>query len=308
MYEKSLLYKVTWYYYINNMTQEAIAKHLNISRSRVVKLLSKAKMDGLVKFKIDHQTLDKINLENAILEKYKLNDIFIIPSTPCNLKDSLAKGAAKYINSKVEEDAFINIGYGETVSKTVVELVNSGQKQLSLVTLSGGVSNYTSSIISGVHKSSSVTPTPNFYVVPSPLIVSTKEIADAFLKEKEVKSILNMSKFSNMTLIGIGAVNEEATIFKTNIVDKNNLTILKMKGAVGDVLSQFYDKNGDLIDTVLHSKLVSVKIENLRNSDNVIAVAGGKNKIEAIDAALKGKFINILITDEDTGKALLERD
>lgn len=306
MDEKTLLYKVTWLYYINNITQEAIAKHLNISRSKVIKLLSIAKTDGLVKFSIEHQALDKMNLENALIKKYNLNDIFIIPSTPKNLKSSLAKGAAKYIDSKVEENSFINIGYGDTISKTIVELINTSQKQLSLVTLSGGVSNYISSIISGVHKSSSNTPTPNIYAIPTPLIVSSEEIANAFLKEKAVKNILNMAKFSNMTLIGIGEASENATIFKYDIIDENNLTILKMKGAVGDVLSQFYDKNGDLIDTVLHSKLVSVKIENLKKSNNVIAVAGGKDKTNAIHAALKGGFINILITDEDTSRDLLE--
>jgi len=38
----------------------------------------------------------------------------------------------------------------------------------------------------------------------------------------------------------------------------------------------------------------------------VIGVTGGPDKVESIRAALKGKLINVLITDDNTGKALLE--
>lgn len=308
MYEESLLYKITWYYYVNNMTQEAIAEHLNISRAKVIKFLALAKNEGLVKFKVDYKLLENINLSKKLLEKYRLDDIFIIPSTPDNLKDALAKGASKYIDSKVSENSFINIGYGDTISKTIVELANTTQKKLSLITLSGGVSNYTGSIMSGIRKGSGPSLTPDLYMIPAPLIVSSSKIADELLEENEVKNILKMTKLSNVSLIGIGDVNEKSTIFTSNIISKTDLTVLKMKGAVGDVLSQFYDINGELINTEIHSKLVSVKINELKKFKNIVAIAGGKNKVEAIYAALKVKFINVLITDEDTAMALLERE
>ena len=38
-YEESLMVKAAWYYYFENMTQQAIADRLSISRMRVIKLL-----------------------------------------------------------------------------------------------------------------------------------------------------------------------------------------------------------------------------------------------------------------------------
>ena len=37
----------------------------------------------------------------------------------------------------------------------------------------------------------------------------------------------------------------------------------------------------------------------------VIAVAGGPDKREAILGAMRGRFANVLVTDEDTAEALL---
>ena len=44
----------------------------------------------------------------------------------------------------------------------------------------------------------------------------------------------------------------------------------------------------------------------LTELDNVIGVAGGARKAEAILAALRGGYLDVLITDEDTAKLLLE--
>jgi lsr operon transcriptional repressor len=78
-----------------------------------------------------------------------------------------------------------------------------------------------------------------------------------------------------------------------------------MQGAVGDILSQFYDKDGKIIQSDLSKKLVSIKLDTLKNASNTIGVAGGKEKIHAIYSALIGGYLNVLITDEDTAKELL---
>jgi len=50
------------------------------------------------------------------------------------------------------------------------------------------------------------------------------------------------------------------------------------------------------------------KIKTFADSPHtkVIAVAGGKNELRAIQAALRGRLLNILITDVHTGEALFD--
>ncbi len=308
MYEENLLYKTTWYYYVDNMTQKEIAEQLGISRMRVVKLLSRAKDEGIVQFKINRNAEVRVGLEEALMNRFQLKDVFIVPSTKENTNDNIAKGAAQYLEDKIEENALINFGYGDTISRTINHLIYSLDKPISLVTLSGGVSHYTNSIKLGTHSRPTSSINPTFHVLPAPLLASTPDVAEILMNEKSVKNILQMTKVSKMSIVGIGAVTDNATIFKYNIANDSDLTLLQMQGAVGDILSQFYDKDGKIIESEIHNKLVSVTLDSLRDSQETIGVAGGKEKLQAIYSALVGGYLNILITDEDTAQGLLELD
>lgn len=305
MYEDNLLYKVTWFYYADNMTQQEIADHLGISRMRVVKLLNQAKSDGIIKFKMDPDAKTRIDLEQSLIKQFNLEDVFVVPSTPNNVNENIAKGAAQYIEENVEANAYINIGYGDTISRTINHLIYSLEKPISLVTLSGGVAHYTSAIVAGTRKRSSTSITPDIHILPAPLFASSEQVAEVFLNEKSVKNVLDMTNLSHMSVVGIGSVSNTATIFKYGIANPDDLILLQMQGAVGDILSQFYDKNGKILDSSVHKKLISIKLDTLRSSHKTIGVAGGKEKIQAIYSALIGGYIDVLITDEDTAESLI---
>src|SRR4030042_4357515 len=214
--------------------------------------------------------------------------------------------AAQYIQSKVKSNYYINVGYGDTISLVVRHLINILDSHVSLVSMTGGVSYYVPYIIAGVHKSEYTGQTPGIYLIPSPLIASTPEIAQQFLSDESVKSIINMNKLAYMSIVGIGAVLETATIFRDNKISHNEMALLKMNGAVGDILSQFYDKNGKVINCELHNRLITTKLDVLKQYNNVIGVAAGESKVNAIHAALIGGYLNVLITDEDTAKRLVD--
>ena len=108
-----------------------------------------------------------------------------------------------------------------------------------------------------------------------------------------------------MSVVGIGCLNDRATIVKNGILNNNDFTFLKMQGAVGDVLSHFLDKNGRVVSHDLEGRLMSTPMDQLRTLDNVIGAAGGADKAEAILAVLRGGYLDMLITDEDTAQLLL---
>jgi DNA-binding transcriptional regulator LsrR (DeoR family) len=75
---------------------------------------------------------------------------------------------------------------------------------------------------------------------------------------------------------------------------------------VGDVCLQFFDTNGRPALTDLSSRVLGISAPQLRSIERRIGVAGGVRKHEAIRAAVRGGWINILITDVDTARALAE--
>ncbi|MGM0886901.1 MAG: sugar-binding transcriptional regulator [Bacillota bacterium] len=303
-YENDLIVKIAWQYYIEGLTQNEISKSLNLSRMKVIKYLEKAKTNNVIQFKINLEELDNLTIQNKIKEKYNLKDIYIVPTSHDNTVDSLTIAAAQYIEDRITSDTMISIGYGEAVSKTLGHLQISTKYKITFVSLSGGVKFYMPTAID-TSSDYYTNPKYNHYIVPTPLLVSSKDIADHLLAEKQVKKILEMIPHSNITVIGIGALNDRATLVKEGYLNANDFEILKTKGAVGDLLSQFYDINGHVLDLDFHKKLISTEIDVLKSLNRVVAVAGGLDKKDAIIGALKGGYIDVLITDELVAQSLV---
>ena len=101
-------------------------------------------------------------------------------------------------------------------------------------------------------------------------------------------------------------MSSSATIIKSGILGLNDFNYLRMKGAVGDILCHFIDEEGKLVENTIEERLIATTLDTLKNLNNVIAVAGGKNKVQAIYSALYGGYFDILITDEITAKGLIE--
>ena len=307
MLKEDIVFKAAWYYYMEGMTQQQVSETLGISRMKVVSFLDQARQDGLVQFKVRSEQGNRMQLEKDMMKKFGLLDVYIVPTSPEDINKSVAKAAAQYINDKLKDNDYINIGYGETISHTLHHLLSYLDKKVSFISLAGGVSVYAKSLI-GSSQFNGFNSSVNIHLIPAPLIMSNKDLATALCEENSIKNILDMTKSSEYTLIGIGALNTAATIYREGHITETDLHLLERKGAIGDILSQFYDKDGNILDVELHDRLISVRLETLKEKKNVIGVAGGKSKVKSIHAAIKAKIVDILITDEETAKELLHHD
>lgn len=300
-FEENLMIKIAWYYYMENLTQQAIANQLGISRMRVIKLLEKARQTGIVQFHISSSYDRRHSLETKLMERYHLKDCYIVPTNPdaSGVNDTIAKAASIYIANHATDHCYINFGYGDTSSRTIEYLAKNLEFSASFVSLTGGVSYYLPTSESNIFNA-------KLYLIPAPLIMSSKEMADALKEENSVREVVNMIQLASMTIVGIGAMDNDATIVKSSILNHNDFLLLNMKGAVGDIICHFIDKDGNLVDTDIDSRLVSLSLDKLNQLENVIGVAAGKHKVSAINSALRGGYLDILITDEDTAALLCQ--
>lgn len=294
--------KVAWYYYVENLTQQKIADIMGVSRITVNKMLDEARNKGIIQFNIPLQYLKKIELENELKEKYNLEDVLIIPTgEEENLKSILGKAAAIYIENLLENNSYINIGYGETLNSLIDHLTKTSEKSFSIISLTGGVMPYLPYYSNSNNKLS-------LNLIPAPLFMDNIEAAEKIQQEKSVQDIFDLSSLASLSVTGIGELSEEATIQKTGIVSSMDLKKMKMKGAVADILMHFIDKDGNLIQSEYENKLVSTSLEKLRGMKNIIAVAAGDKKVNAIDASMKTRIFNRLITDENTARQLILKE
>lgn len=145
-------------------------------------------------------------------------------------------------------------------------------------------------------------------IIPAPLRASSAEIARTLKNENSVQDVLLAAQAADAAIVGIGAINQkdEATIIRSGYITKGEQLMIGRKGAVGDILGYFFDAEGQVIpDMKIHDELIGLTLNTLKTIPTVIGVAGGVNKAEAIAAAMKGGYINALVTDQETAAAIV---
>lgn len=299
-YEDKLLTKVAWYYYIEGYTQQEIGEYLSIPRLRVNRLLDKARKAGNIQFSVREGDSKRMIVERELITQFGLKDAFVVPS-PLNEQDineSVAQAAAMYIHERLEKTGYINMGYGDTSSRILNHLANICEFPVNVVSLTGGVNYYLPNTRSSIFNA-------KLYLTPAPLLMASEDIVKAMEQEPSVKQIRHMATLAQMSIVGIGGVDSNATLLTNGTLNHSDVLLLSMQGAVGDMLCHFIDKDGNVIQSSLERRLMSTPLEQLKEMNNSIGVAGGSTKSEAILAALKGNYLDVLITDETTATNVL---
>ena len=299
-HEEALTAKVAWYYYCQEMTQQQISDRLGISRMRVVKLLDRARRTGVIRFHLREGSAQRTDLERQLMDAYSLTDAFIVPAPedPAYSNANIAEAASMYLAERLRRDTVINIGYGDTLNRVLNNLAAMAEEAITCVSLTGGVSPYLPDTRAAAFNA-------HLRLIPAPLLASTAEMAEAMLREESIAGILRMIPLSQVTVVGIGSMDENATIFRTGVLNENDLAYLKMRGAIGDLLSHFLTRDGTLVDSPVESRLIGTSLETLLSLHRVVGVAAGTVKAEAIRAVLRGGFLDILVTDDRTAEKIL---
>jgi deoxyribonucleoside regulator len=297
-------------YYLLDYNQNEIAKILGISRPTVSRLLQQAKSEGIVQITIMDPTEDVENTALQLEKKFNLKKVIVasIPQFENHIiKNYLGEKAALYLHEIVKDHDIIGVTWGTTLYHIAVELKQKFVKDVKVVQLKGGVSHaetntYASEILYLFGKAYNTTP----HNLPLPAIVDHVVVKQAMEADRHIHKILELGKKANIAVFTMGSIKKDSLLFQMGYFTESDQRALNEK-AVGDICSRFFDKDGEVCNESLNERTLGVKLEDLRNKEYSILVAGGPNKIEGIYGALKGNYANVLITDQFSAKFLLDK-
>ncbi|MCM3690350.1 sugar-binding transcriptional regulator [Neobacillus niacini] len=297
-------------YYLLDYNQNEIAKKMGISRPTVSRLLQQAKSEGIVQITIMDPTEDIENLAFQLEKRFNLKKVIVasIPQFENHIiKNYLGEKAAIYLHEIVKDHDIIGVTWGTTLYHIAVELKQKFVKDVKVVQLKGGVSHaetntYASEILYLFGKAYNTTP----HNLPLPAIVDHVVVKQAMEADRHIHKILELGKQANIAVFTMGSIKKDSLLFQMGYFTESDQKALNEK-AVGDICSRFFDKNGEVCNESLNERTLGVKLEDLRNKEYSILVAGGPNKIEGIYGALKGNYANVLITDQFSAKFLLDK-
>jgi len=311
--ELRLIARVTLMYHEWEMRQSEIAEQLGLSQATVSRLLKQAKSEGIIRISINLPNGVYTELEEQLIKKFKLRDVIVVDSLEDNenlIQRDIGAAAAYYLESIIKPNEVIGIS---SWSGTLLELVDSLQpiqrKQgIKVVQILGGVGN-PSAEAHATRLTSRMAQLVKGEAIYLPVagVLASEAARDILLADEVSQRAIQLFDQVTIALVGIGALDPSPLLAQSgNIFDPEEYDLLRNAKAVGDILERFFDQNGSLVNTGLENRVISMSLEQLSKANRAIGVAGGKRKYKAILGALRGRWINILVTDHFTAKRLAD--
>jgi deoxyribonucleoside regulator len=304
----SLLVEAARLYYEHDFSQQQIAQRLGVSRPGVSRLLHKAREAGIVRIEINDPSDKGIKIENDLKEKYGLKKIVVVPDDEriSVVKERLGQAAYKMLNEIITDNFILGISWGTTMQEVARQSERKKMNNLTVVQLNGGVSKaaldtHASEIAQVLGEKFQATP----YLLPLPAIVDSPNVKKAITSDTNIARTLDLGKKAELAMYTIGLFSEQSVLVKADYFEKQEIRALLRAGAIGDVCSRIIDHKGNICSPTLNARTIGIERENLAKKPYSIAVAGGKDKLPAIRAALRGKWFNCLITDSWISNELL---
>ena len=301
--------RAAWLYYIEGLTQEQVARVLNMSRAKVIRLLAAARESGVVRIRIEAKGTTQLALERRLVDAFGLEHAFVAPSPadPAATAAIVGEAAGAFMADHVEDGMSIGVGWGETLSMSLKAIGTRMRDRLSVVSLLGGMTHSRAINPSAVARRMADAFGAECYQLTAPVFVASEATRQALWAEPGLAALRSRAKRVQTAFVSVGDLSENATLFREGLLPRTELASLRRAGAVGDVLCQFVDRDGRVVDHPVTRRVVAFPIDDLRRVPTVVIAAGGARKANAIGAALKATRAHVLITDEAAASALLER-
>ncbi|WP_246082491.1 sugar-binding transcriptional regulator [Rubellimicrobium rubrum] len=297
-----------WLYYVAGNTQDEIAQKLGVSRQTAQRLVAMAVSERLVKVRLDHPIGRCMDLAEALAEAFDLRVVEVAPSDPAapDLLGGVASAAAGLLERTLRspDPRVIALGTGRALKATVEALSRMDCPQHRIVSLLGNMmADGQATPYNAVVRMADRVGAPHY---PFPLPVFARDARElAVLHGQEaVRSTLGLCAKADLTLVGIGQMGLRAPLVVDGFLSRSEMEEVISQGGVGEITSWIYDDTGHLLDCASNARVASAPLPRAVDR-TVVAVALGEAKLAALRAALVGRLVNGLVTNEATAEALL---
>ena len=308
--KKKLLYKLAKAYYEDNLTQGEIGQRFGLSRIKVSRLLQQAREEKIVQITIVPPQESNAELERKIEARYGLDEVVIVsPSSYEKLVivQELGPPAAECLHRSLQGNQVISISWGTTLLSVVEALPFQTWPDMKVVQMLGGLGQPESETYGAdlVHRMAQVFGArPR--MIPAPGVVTNQLVRDALLSDPQITDTLALAAEADVAMVGIGRPTPGSVVMESGILSEEESGQLEALGAVGDIALRFFDAYGQAVQHEICDRIIGLDLEQIKKIPRVMGVAGGAEKYEVIRAALRGKLINVLVTDDRTALHLLE--
>lgn len=302
------MYSVLVLHFIEGVKQSEIAEKLNLSHTKVNRMIAAGRKAGMVKISISSPFQRLVDMENDVTQRFGLKQSVVTPTVSDNPETTLqmvGRVAANHLLETLRDGDVIAITGGKAVSAVVENLEAERRFDIRVVPLTGGVQgkHYTDVNHLATQLADKLGGTAQ--LVHAPLFAEDEQQRDLLMNVASIREVFDQARQATVALVGIGSVQAPGSGYYDLLPDPaRGGQALIDAGIAGEFLAHLIKADGSLAEIDLNSRVVALDPADLANCPTIIGVAAGSLKAGPVAATLAGRFLTSLVVDEEIARAL----
>jgi DNA-binding transcriptional regulator LsrR (DeoR family) len=310
-----LLADVAQLYYASDLTQEQIARRVGVSRSNVSRMLKEARAQGMVEIRI-HSPLGTVaSLQEELVSRLGLRESLVLAefdqdSPVLEVTDTatqVASLAARYLMENITDGDTVALGWGRSVHRVAYNRFLREERNVTVVQAMGSIGGSipefdgvaTTARLAGVLGARA-------HYLHAPMLVTDAVVRAGLLRDPHIRRTLEMARRADTIVSSVGAVTHQHGQYRTGYLNEVDLDYMRAQGAVADICGTYFALDGSLVPLEMNERSISIGTEELKHIPTRIGVSAGAEKPLSNIGAARSGLLNVLITDEETARSMLD--
>jgi DNA-binding transcriptional regulator LsrR (DeoR family) len=305
--EADLRVRAAWMYHIEGLTQEDIAARIGVSRVRVLRMLADCREDGTVQVRINARDTNCIALGRALEEKYAIAHAIVVPqpAEAAKVTDAIGAAIGDYLNTTLLDGMTVGLGWGQTLRSSLKHIASRKLENMTVVSLLGALT-----------RASAYSPSEfawrfadlfgaDCFFLAAPVIAPDQMTRDLLFRHAGIEEVMTRAMRLDLAIVSVGDLTPDSTVFRYALLPEADLQSLIEAGAIGDLLCNFLDEHGRIVEHDINHRVIAVAPETLRRVPHLVLASGGWRKLRIMYAAIRLLAPRVVITDEATAAGLI---
>ncbi len=300
---------VAWLYYLQGENQQQIADELGLSRTAVSRMIGEARERNIATFDVQFPWRDR-ELESELIGRFGLTEAIVVISnddTVSSTLEAMGMSAAKWLVPQLGSVSRISVSWGLSLRAMIDAIGPAPHPELTVIQAigaTGAESNTADGPLLAQNLAEKLG--AQLQLLHAPLLVDNQSVRDALLHDKHISAVLDAARHADIAFVGIGLPSsKENNLVRTGYMTDAEANDLMKRGVVGDICARYFNTEGELLDIDVNRRVMGVSPAEMEQVGKVVGMSGGVKKGPAVLGALRGKYLDVLITDRTAAQYVL---
>jgi deoxyribonucleoside regulator len=214
---------------------------------------------------------------------------------------------ARYLQENIADGSVVGVSWSSTVYHVVSTRYLQEKSNVTAVQLMGSLGGSIPEL-DGVSITARLADAlgAKAYYLHAPMLVADAAVRNGLLRDPHIRKTLEIARSTDTMVVSVGAIDRTSGQYRTGYLDDSDLHYVREQGAVGDICGSYFSYDGSPVRLRMNERTIAIGFEDIKGIPNRIGISGGMHKVRPNIGAARAGLLNVLITDDDTAREMLD--